>query len=115
MLHTRVLTAHPAPGGDADAQPRRICVSCGSGAPRVSTPCRAEGLSEGLSDGGVTGLYYPMDSPVLPVRPCLVSLGSLWARDGSCFPCTLMEGMPEGWRGCSRVTVRSFIPGRETG
>lgn len=111
MLHARVLTAHPSPGGDADAQPRRICVSCGSGAPRVSTPCRAEGLSEGLSDGGLPGLYYP----VLPVRPCLVSLGSLWAREGSCFPCMLMEGMPEGWCGCSRVTAWSFITGRETG
>lgn len=103
MLPTRVLTAHPSPRGDADAQPGRTRVSRGSAAqklcfsplPAEQRGCQKVWLTEGDSPIAARGQHGPA--------------WRAWVRDGSYVPCTLLEGLGslhrghglQGVKGCS--------------
>lgn len=84
------------------------------GAPRVSTPGRAEGLSESLLTWGVRSVPpCGRDGPAcmaLPGEPGLAP-----GKGQEMLPLHAAGGLPAGWHGCVWVTARCFIPRRGTG
>lgn len=102
MLPMRVLTAHPSPRGDADAQPGRTRVSRGSAAqklcvsplPAEQRACQKVWLTEGDSPIAARGQHGPA--------------WRAWARDGSYVPCTLLEGLGSLHRGHGLQGVKGY-------